>query len=113
MASDPVAVLREHVSRFNAAVLAGDFAELLDGFAPDAEMVFEGVPVGPFVGREAIAAAYLDRPPDDEVRLLGKPRVHGGVVESDYAWSRDAGRAGRMILTSADGLVARLVVTFE
>jgi steroid Delta-isomerase len=78
----------------------------------DAEMSFEGVPVGPFAGREAIAAAYAAQPPDDEIRLLGDPRVDGETVETDYAWASEGRRAGRMILTESDGEIARLVVTF-
>lgn len=113
MLEDPAAVLDAHVRRFNDAVGSGDFSEMLAGFAPGAEMVFDGVPVGPFVGREAIADAYASRPPDDEVRLLGVPRVHGDAADSDYAWAGDGRRAGRMILTASAGLITRLVVTFE
>jgi steroid delta-isomerase len=76
----PVTVLDAHVRRFNEAVRLGDFAEMVRGFAADAEMVFEGVPVGPFVGRDAIAEAYARQPPSDEVRLLGAPRVEGESV---------------------------------
>jgi ketosteroid isomerase-like protein len=111
--SDPAAVLAEHVRRFNDAARSGDFAEMVAGFTPDAEMSFEGVPVGPFVGRQAIAEAYAQQPPDDEVVLLGEPRVDGASVETDYAWAADGRRAGRMILTARDGAIARLVVTFE
>lgn len=110
---DPCELLRAHVQRFNDAVRSGNFSEMVAGFTPEAVMAFEGVPVGPFVGREAISDAYAGRPPDDEVRLLGLPRVEMDVVESDYAWARDGRRAGRMILTATGGLIARLVVTFE
>jgi steroid Delta-isomerase len=111
--SDPAAVLAEHVRRFNEAVRSGDYAPMVAGFAADAEMSFEGAPVGPFAGREAIAAAYAQQPPDDEILLLGEPRVEGDTVESDYAWAADGNRAGRMILTARDGQFIRLVVTFE
>ncbi len=111
--TDPAAVLADHVRRFNDAVRSGDFGEMVDGFAPDAEMSFEDVPVGPFAGRDAIAAAYAARPPDDEIRLLGEPRVDGETVETDYAWAAEGSRAGRMILTARDGEIAQLVVTFE
>jgi hypothetical protein len=111
--TDPADVLADHVRRFNDAVRSGDFTDMVDGFAPDAEMSFEGVPVGPFAGRDAIAAAYAAQPPDDEIRLLGEPRVDGETVETDYAWAADGRRAGRMILTASDGEIARVVVTFE
>jgi ketosteroid isomerase-like protein len=106
-------MLAEHVERFNEAVRSGDYEPMLAAFARDAEMRFEGVPVGPFAGREAIAAAYAEQPPDDEVVLLTEPRLEGDREESDYAWKREGTRAGRMILTARDGKIARLVVTFE
>ena len=86
---------------------------MLNGFAADAEMVFQGVPVGPFVGRAAIADAYASQPPRDQVRLLGLPDVRGDTVESGYAWASDAQPTGRMILTVQEGLIVRLVVTFD
>ena len=107
------AVLTDHVERFNEGIRTGDFAAMLAAFADDAELVFEGVPVGPFAGRDAIEEAYRTRPPDDEVRLLGPARVEGDALVSDYAWAREGTRAGRMILTPRDGAIARLVVTFE
>jgi hypothetical protein len=109
----PVDVLEAHVRRFNQAVRSGNFAEMVEGFTADAEMLFEGVPVGPFVSREAIAEAYSRQPPDDEVRLLGAPRADGDRAESDYAWAADGRRAGRMVITARDGAIARPIVTFE
>lgn len=106
-------MLAEHVERFNEAVRSGDYGPMLAAFAPDAEMRFEGVAVGPFAGREAIAAAYARQPPGDEVMLLTEPRVERDTEESDYAWKSEGTRAGRMILTALGGKIARLVVTFE
>jgi len=108
-----IAVLDAHVQRFNEAVHSGDFAEMVAAFTADAEMVCDGAPVGPFVGRAAIAEAYAQQPPDDEIRLLGAPRLNGESVESDYAWAADGRRAGRIIITPREGAIARLVVTFE
>jgi steroid Delta-isomerase len=105
-------LLRAHVARFNAGVQSGDWQAMLAAFAPDAELVFEGVPAGPFVGRDAIAAAYVAQPPDDQVVLLGAPSIDGDTVASDYAWAREGTRAGRMLLTAHDGAIQRLVVTF-
>jgi steroid Delta-isomerase len=79
---------------------------MVAAFSSDAELVFDGIPVGPFVGREAIAEAYRVQPPDDEIVLLDD--------DGTYAW---AGRpeipAGRMFLTERDGEVARLVIRYE
>jgi steroid Delta-isomerase len=106
-------LLEAHIERFNHGVRSGDFEPMLAAFAPDAEMVFEGVPVGPFLGRDAIAHAYSAQPPIGEVRLLGSPRLAGGVIVGDYAWATKGERAGRMLLSESNGAITRLVVTFE
>jgi hypothetical protein len=36
-------VLNEHVERFNAGVRSGDFGPMLEPFADDAELAFEGI----------------------------------------------------------------------
>jgi RimJ/RimL family protein N-acetyltransferase len=106
-------LLSEHVERFNAGVRTGDFEPMLELFTEDAELAFEGVPIGPFTGREAIAAAYRERPPDDTIETL---EVHDGenVIVAGYAWLREPDvRAGELRLTHEDGRIRRLVVTFE
>ena len=108
-----VRLLHDHVVRFNEGLRTGDWSEMLERFADDAELVFEGVPAGPFSGREAIAAAHAAQPPDDQVVTL---RVDDGedAVAALYAWRRaPALVAGRMVVTSRDGAIARLLVTFE
>ena len=105
-------LLRAHVDRFNAGVRTGDFAPMLAAFAADAELVFEGVPAGPFRGRDTIADAYASQPPDDEVRVFDVHEQDGEVV-AGYAWSREPDeRAGEMRLSHEDGRITRLVVTF-
>ena len=109
----PVSLLDDHVRRFNDGVRSGDFGPMVDAFTDDAELRFEGVPVGPFAGREAIAAAYRDQPPDDEVEILGVEERDDGVVVARYAWKRDDGKeAGEMLLTPRNGQIAQLVITF-
>ena len=111
--SERVTLLDEHVRRFNEGVRTGDFAAMAAGFAEDAEMHFEGVPVGPFIGREAIAAAYRDQPPDDEIEILGETEQND-VVVARYAWLGDHGKqAGEMRLSRQDGRIKKLVVTFD
>jgi len=86
---------------------------MLENFADGATMAFEGVPVGPFVGREAIAQAYRDQPPDDELDILDSRR-DGGTIVAGYAWRREPEkRAGELRLTVADRTITRLVVTFD
>jgi len=107
-----MSVLDRHVERFNEAVRSGDFGPMIAGFAEDAELRFEGVPVGPFAGRDAIAAAYREQPPDDEVDILGVEE-RDGVFVARYAWKKDEGRqAGELLLTPRDDQIAQLVVTF-
>jgi hypothetical protein len=94
-------------------VRTGDWTPLADWFADDAELSFDGVPVGPFSGREAIARGYRERPPDDEVVIFGADEEDGRVV-ARYGWLREPGKvAGRMLVTPRDGKISRLVVTFE
>jgi steroid Delta-isomerase len=75
-------------------------------FSEDAELVFEGIPVGPFAGRDAIAEAYRAQPPDDEIVLLGG--------DGTYAWANEPEiPAGQMFLTERDGEIVRLVVRYD
>lgn len=98
--------LEQHVERFNVGVRTGDFGPMVAAFADDAELVFEGIPVGPFAGREAIAAAYAAKPPDDEIVLLDG--------DGRYAWAGEPSvSAGRMFLTERDGEIARLVIRYD
>lgn len=108
-----VDVLYEYVARHNQGVRSGDWEPLGECFADDAVLAFEGVPVGPFPGREAIVAAYRERPPDDEVRVLSAGESAEGVG-ADYSWAAaPERRAGRMVLTLRDSTIARLVVSLE
>ena len=106
-------LLDEHVRRFNDGVRSGDFAPMLENFADDATMEFEGVPVGPFHGRDEIEHAYREQPPDDELDVLDV-REEANTVIAGYAWRREPDkRAGELRLTIDSGLVRRLVVTFD
>jgi drug/metabolite transporter (DMT)-like permease len=106
-------LLEDHVGRFNVGVRTGDWEPMVGGFTEDAEMEFRGVPVGPFVGREAIAAAYREQAPDDELRVLEQRRVDSRI-EARYAWLAEPEvAAGEMFLTPRDGVIRKLVVTFD
>jgi steroid Delta-isomerase len=107
-------VFSRHVERFNACVHTGDFGPMLAGFAEDARLRFLGVPVAPLDGRKAIAAAYRERPPDDEIRVLQVLEAGREHVIARYAWSAQPEiPAGTMWMTAADGLVSELIVTFD
>jgi RimJ/RimL family protein N-acetyltransferase len=108
-----VDLLYEYVARHNVGVRTGDWEPLGECFADDAVLEFEGVTAGPFAGREAIVAAYRERPPDDEVRVLEAAEEDGRGVAL-YAWSsRPGAQAGRLLLTPAGEKILTLVVTSE
>jgi steroid Delta-isomerase len=108
-----VQLLHQHVDRFNRAVRSGEWEEMTSHFTDDAELRFEGVPAGPFEGRETITRAYRAQPPDDEVRILDADQV-GDETIAGYAWAANPERrAGEMRLTERDGRIARLIVTFD
>ena len=86
---------------------------MLEQFADDAELAFEGVPLGPFRGKEAIAGAYAEQPPDDEIVILRTRESSNDLVVADYAWRAEPkSRAGSMILRLRGAEIDRLVVTF-
>jgi steroid Delta-isomerase len=86
---------------------------MVEEFADDAELAFEGVQVGPFRGKEAIARAYAEQPPDDEIEILRTRESGENLIVVDYAWRADPkARAGAMIFRLRDGKIDRLLVTF-
>ncbi len=105
--------LDEYIGVHNAAVRSGDWEAFSRWFAADAEVRFEGVPVGPLRGRAAIRAAYESQPPDDEVEIRNV-RSEGDRTDADYGWAREPGvRAGELRVTWDDDLIRELVITFE
>jgi RimJ/RimL family protein N-acetyltransferase len=111
--SAAVLMLHDYVGDHNECVRTGDWSGFGAWFAEDAELVFDGVPVGPFVGRDAILAAYRERPPDDQV-LTFRVEEADGEVTAFYGWlASPSDVAGRMVLTSERESIRRLRVTFE
>jgi RimJ/RimL family protein N-acetyltransferase len=105
--------LHEYVGVHNECVRTGDWKPLRAFFAEDAELVFDGVPVGPFRGADVIVAAYEAQPPDDQVLTFRVDEEDGRVV-ARYGWLRNPGTiAGRMLLTSDGSRISKLIVTFE
>lgn len=108
-----IEILAEHVARFNAGVREGDFEAMVGGFTDDAELEFTGIPVGPFRGRDEIAAAYAAQPPDDQIDVLSVEQGPEERVTASYAWRQRPGvPAGTLELVPRDGLIARLVVHY-
>jgi hypothetical protein len=75
MSGEPISKrAARHVAAFNDSVLSGDWADFVSGFTSDATMQLVGVPVGPFTGHDAIAAAYASQPPSDTLTVTtGSP----------------------------------------
>jgi len=98
-----VSSIDEYIETHNAAVGSGDWEAFSRWFTDDAEVRFEGVPVGPFRGR----------PPDDEVEVRNVSSDGDGTV-ADYGWAAEPGvRAGELRVTWAGDLIRELVITFE
>lgn len=97
----------DHVTAFNQAVTTGDWATFATRFAENAVMSFVQVPVGPFEGRTAIAAAYRENPPTETMTLLEDKEEL-----ARFRWS--GGGTGSMELRWApDGAVQALTVSFD
>ena len=105
-------LFQRHIALFNQGVRSGDFGPMLEQFTEDSDLLFEGIPVGPFRGKAAIVAAYAAQPPDDEIEVL-EIREQAGKILAAYAWHASPGKhAGEMIITSAGDKIARLLVRY-
>ncbi|HEY6593212.1 MAG TPA: nuclear transport factor 2 family protein [Asanoa sp.] len=102
--------VRAHEEAFKPAFRSGDRGPFLATFADDAVMRFEGVPVGPCVGRPAIAAAYVTRPPTDTMAVRHAESV-GDTDGVRFSW--DAGGAGVLTVRWRDDRVAELMIPFD
>jgi hypothetical protein len=105
-------LFQRHMTLFNQGVRSGDFGPMLEQFTDDSELLFEGIPVGPFRGKATIAAVYASQPPDDEIEVL-ETREQEGKIIAAYAWRANPGKhAGEMIITPAGDKIARLLVRY-
>lgn len=106
-----IELLMSHVERFNHGVRTGDFGRMVAAFVDSGVMSFQGAPLGPYEGRAAIAAAYRDSPPGDEIELLETVERADGTVAASYAWKSEPNSvAGEIRLTPAGNRIARLEV---
>lgn len=108
-------ILNRHVRLFNDGVRTGNFGPMTSHFLDNAEMYFEGIPVGPFKGRRAIERAYSMQPPDDQIVGLSVKEEPGrNVIIYEYAWSKKPKvRAGELILTARGEMIEKLIVRYE
>jgi RimJ/RimL family protein N-acetyltransferase len=105
------AAVRRHCERFNEAQRTGDWTRFVASFAEDARMAFTNVPVGPFVGRAAILAAYREQPPTDTMTLQAVEPVDADTALARFRWDHDG--PGTMLLRFRDGELVDLEITFE
>ena len=82
---------------------------MLAGLSDDAELVFVGVPAGPFRGLDEVARAYREQPPDDEIDVVDV-REEDGELVAEFVWRR--GGTGELRLRRRGELIDRLVVAF-
>lgn len=105
------ALLERHVELFNEAVRTGDYGPFLETFADRAVMTFDDMPLGPFLGKDAIKDAYVTQPPSDTMALIDMEEVGRDGVNALFEW--DAGGTGRMFLRWDSGHLTELAITFE
>jgi steroid delta-isomerase len=108
-----MSTIDRYIATHNAAVRTGEGSAFSEWFTDDAEVRFEGAPVGPFRGKDAIRAAYEASPPDDEVEVRNV-RTDGKGTVADFGWASDQGiLAGELRITWDDDRISELVITFE
>jgi steroid delta-isomerase len=103
-------LLERHVELFNAAVSSGNYDPFLATFAEDAVMRFDDFPLGPFVGKGAIAEAYATQPPSDTMALIGMQVIGTDAVIAAFEW--DAGGTGHIFLRFKGRQVVELAIEF-
>lgn len=109
---DDAAFVAQHTHVFNTAVRTGDWTRFVEQFDEAGVVVFVGPPVGPFEGRDEIAAAYAASPPDDTIELRGQTERNGDELVVAYAWST-SGETGTMRFVRTAGRLARMTITFD
>lgn len=103
--------LELYVALYNAAVRSGEADAMLERFADDAILDFEGVPDwGPFEGKAAISQRFYENPPDDEVRVTRWKYDRGRIV-AEFRWKDiPEARGGCFVITPRAGKIAHLTV---
>jgi cysteine desulfurase/selenocysteine lyase len=105
-------LLQAHVERFNAGVETRDFDPMVEALSEDAVLEFQGIPVGSFVGREAIRQAYVEQGPDEGIDLIDVREASPETAVGAYRWRRSGG-TGTMTVTHHDGVIDSIVIAFD
>jgi hypothetical protein len=112
-------LLDDYIARFNEGVESGDFSGMLEMLDDGAELRFSGIPIGPFVGRDAIRSAYRAGPPDDAIRLVSvqvssSPEGDNDEIVGEYAWlRRPTVTAGLLTLEVSDGVITAVDIAYS
>ncbi|MCB9893696.1 MAG: nuclear transport factor 2 family protein [Planctomycetes bacterium] len=103
--------LQLYLDVHNSAIDSGDFAPLIALFEPDGELHFVGIEFGPFVGHDAIAAAFRERPPVKKL-ALNSVTADGNKATAIYATAEKPDeRAGTLVLTTEGPRIRRLTIS--
>lgn len=78
-------------------------------FADSAEFHFTRVPVGPFIGKEAIAEAFSKQPPSDELVNLLVVKKDKGSIQIRYGWKQSS-EVGTLEITALEGKIKEISV---
>lgn len=79
-------------------------------FTEDARVEFRGIELGPFIGKPAIARAFADRPPTDELELVGVSDTGTAV----YGWKKRPGKRAGTLHMELEGMsIARLLISVD
>jgi steroid delta-isomerase len=100
----------EQCRLFNEGVRTGDWSGYLAHFAGNATLRIAGDPGSPYVGREAIAAAYAAAPPDDTITVTSVAS-DGDADVARFTW--DAGGAGTLRLRWSAGRIVEFEAAFD
>ncbi|MFG2040343.1 nuclear transport factor 2 family protein [Dactylosporangium sp. NPDC048998] len=102
--------LLEQCRLFNEGVRSGDWTGYLARFGDNATLRVAGDPGSPYVGRDAIATAYAEAPPDDTIGVTSV-LSDGDADVARFEWGR--GGTGTLRLRWSAGRIAELDAEFD
>src|SRR5258706_13769573 len=101
-----------HQTLFNEGVRTGDFGPWLDTFADAAVVTYVGLPIGPLIGRDQVAKAYVEHPPSSPMRVEDSS-VDGDRVTGRFVWVDAPETGGVFVLTLREDQVIAMDVTLD
>jgi hypothetical protein len=107
-------IIPKYFDLHNKGIESGNFEQLLTLFSSDAILSFEGINIGPFVGKESIAKAFSIYPPVNKIFALDvaeKEGVH--VVDYALAPERDKISGKIRIQMTKNNLINKLIIDVD